>query len=254
MDYSEIFRVKPGSKVKLGKIDPNFTAKHENKAAAQEELDKYTRKLRELQYLLYAEGKRSLLICLQALDAAGKDGTINHVLGNMNPRAPASTVSRSLPRRRRPTISSGAFTGRRPAKGEVVDLQPLALRRRAGRPRAQAGSQGGLVEALRPDQRVREEPGRQRHAHSQVLSAHQRGRATPALQAAARRSRTALEDQRERTTRNASSGTITRRRTKTRWARPARSTRRGSSFPPTTNGSATWPCREIVVETLESLR
>ncbi len=86
MDYSELLRIKSGSKVKLGEIDPNFTAKHENKASAQDQLDKYTRKLRELQYLLYAENKRSLLICLQALDAAGKDGTINHVLGNMNPQ------------------------------------------------------------------------------------------------------------------------------------------------------------------------
>ena len=35
---------------------------------------------------MYAEGKRSLLICLQGRDAAGKDGTINHVLGSMNPQ------------------------------------------------------------------------------------------------------------------------------------------------------------------------
>jgi len=38
------------------------------------------------QYDLYAEGKRSLLICLQGLDAAGKDGTIAHVLGAMDPQ------------------------------------------------------------------------------------------------------------------------------------------------------------------------
>lgn len=86
MNYRELFQVEPGSKVDLGKIDPTFTEKHADKASAEEEIDKHAKKLRELQYLLYAEGKRSLLICLQALDAAGKDGTINHVLGNMNPQ------------------------------------------------------------------------------------------------------------------------------------------------------------------------
>ncbi len=86
MSYRELFQIEPGSKVDLGKIDPDFTDKHADKASARKELDKHAKKLRELQYLLYAEGKRSLLICLQALDAAGKDGTINHVLGTMNPQ------------------------------------------------------------------------------------------------------------------------------------------------------------------------
>ena len=86
MKYSEMFQVKPGSKVHLSKIDPDLTAKHKEKHSAEEELQQYTQKLRDLQYHLYAEGKRSLLICLQGLDAAGKDGTINHVLGAMNPQ------------------------------------------------------------------------------------------------------------------------------------------------------------------------
>ena len=86
MNYSELFRVKPGSKVKLDDIDPNFTAKHKNQKSALPKLEKYTQKLRDLQYLLYAEGKQSLLICLQALDAGGKDGTINHVFWTMNPQ------------------------------------------------------------------------------------------------------------------------------------------------------------------------
>ena len=45
----------------------------------------YQQRLRELQELFYAEGLRSLLICLQA-DAGGKDGTISHILGAMNPQ------------------------------------------------------------------------------------------------------------------------------------------------------------------------
>ena len=86
MKYSEKFRVKPGGKVNLNKTDAGFTDKHEDQASALAEIEKYTHKLRELQYLLYAENKRSLLIILQAMDAGGKDGTINHVLGNMNPQ------------------------------------------------------------------------------------------------------------------------------------------------------------------------
>lgn len=86
MNYGEKFRVKPGSAVRLDKVDAAFKDKHEGQTSALGELEKYTQRLRELQYLLYAEGKRSLLIILQAMDAGGKDGTINHVLGNMNPQ------------------------------------------------------------------------------------------------------------------------------------------------------------------------
>ena len=85
MNYSELFQVKPGSEVRLNKIDPD-AAEHTKKKSAVKKVEKLDQKLRELQYLLYAEKKRSLLICLQALDAAGKDGTINHVLGSMNPQ------------------------------------------------------------------------------------------------------------------------------------------------------------------------
>jgi len=57
-----------------------------NKKAAKHEIEYYAKRLRDLQYLLYAENKRSLLIVLQGLDASGKDGTIRHVLGYMNPQ------------------------------------------------------------------------------------------------------------------------------------------------------------------------
>jgi PPK2 family polyphosphate:nucleotide phosphotransferase len=86
MKYLEMFHVEHNSKLKLDKIDPNFKNKHDEKNSAEAETAEHVDKMRELQYLLYAEGKRSLLVCLQALDAAGKDGTINHVLGAMNPQ------------------------------------------------------------------------------------------------------------------------------------------------------------------------
>jgi len=86
MNYVKQFRVKPDSKVDLSKVDAGFKDTHESHENALPEIETYTQKLHDLQYLMYAEGKRSLLICLQGRDAAGKDGTINHVLGAMNPQ------------------------------------------------------------------------------------------------------------------------------------------------------------------------
>jgi PPK2 family polyphosphate:nucleotide phosphotransferase len=83
--YRERFRVQPGSKVRLLDVDPGFKDGG-NKAEAEAETAKDAERLRQLQYLLYAEGRQSLLIVLQGLDGAGKDGTINHVLGAMNPQ------------------------------------------------------------------------------------------------------------------------------------------------------------------------
>ncbi len=86
MNDSERFRVKPGKRMHLADIDPGYTGQHKKKASALADIRKYARRLRELQYLLYAEGKRGLLICLQAMDTGGKDSTIRHVLGYMNPQ------------------------------------------------------------------------------------------------------------------------------------------------------------------------
>ncbi|MGD0674498.1 MAG: polyphosphate kinase 2 family protein [Polyangiaceae bacterium] len=86
MDYRKRLIVEPGSQVDLSTIDPDFKDDQESKSSADEELAKHARRLADLQYLMYAENRRSLLICLQGLDAAGKDGTIRHVLGAMNPQ------------------------------------------------------------------------------------------------------------------------------------------------------------------------
>ncbi len=86
MNYLKKFVVEPGTKVDLSKIDAGFKDKHESHIHALPEIEAYEQKLHDLQYLMYAENKRSLLICLQGRDASGKDGTINHVLGAMNPQ------------------------------------------------------------------------------------------------------------------------------------------------------------------------
>ena len=80
------FRVAPGTKVKLRDIDPDHHGKHADKEAANAEMERDIARMAELQALLYAENRRSLLICLQGLDASGKDGTIVHVFQGLNPQ------------------------------------------------------------------------------------------------------------------------------------------------------------------------
>jgi PPK2 family polyphosphate:nucleotide phosphotransferase len=78
--------VKPGTKVKLSDIDPEYTTGVKDKDEAVEVVERNRLKLEELQSLLYAEKKRSLLIVLQGMDACGKDGTIRHVMNGFNPQ------------------------------------------------------------------------------------------------------------------------------------------------------------------------
>jgi PPK2 family polyphosphate:nucleotide phosphotransferase len=57
-----------------------------DKKETKEKTQKLIGELDELQYLLYAENKRSVLVILQGMDASGKDGVINHVFGQLNPQ------------------------------------------------------------------------------------------------------------------------------------------------------------------------
>lgn len=86
MKYSTRFRVAPGVRVRLADFDPQFAEKHKKKKAALLEIERLRQRMDSLQFQLYAENKRSVLICLQALDAGGKDGVVRHVIGSMNPQ------------------------------------------------------------------------------------------------------------------------------------------------------------------------
>jgi PPK2 family polyphosphate:nucleotide phosphotransferase len=86
LKYSDQFKLSPGAAVKLKDVDPAFTDRHESHEAAAEEVQRDQQRLRQLQELLHANNRHCLLICLQALDTGGKDGTIDHVLGAMNPQ------------------------------------------------------------------------------------------------------------------------------------------------------------------------
>ena len=86
MNYIEQFGVASKKTIRLKDFDPDFTDKHFNKKTALDKTVSLKKRIDALQYALYAEQKRSLLICLQAPDAGGKDGVIRHVIGSMNPQ------------------------------------------------------------------------------------------------------------------------------------------------------------------------
>lgn len=86
MDYRKRFKVKPGSQVRLADWDPDDTGDLKQKQDAEALLAKDIGRLDELQYMLYAENHRAVLVVLQAMDGGGKDGTIRHVMSGLNPQ------------------------------------------------------------------------------------------------------------------------------------------------------------------------
>src|SRR3954465_15505179 len=85
--FIQPFRVAPGTKVKLAKdFDPGFKAGIDKKKDGVGLLDDGIALLSEYQQRLAAEATRGGVVVLQALDAAGKDGTIKHVMSGVNPQ------------------------------------------------------------------------------------------------------------------------------------------------------------------------
>lgn len=80
------FRVKEGSKVKLKEHPTDFTGDYTDKSDAIKDLEKNVKRLAELQDVFYAHDTYSLLLIFQAMDAAGKDGAIEHVMSGVNPQ------------------------------------------------------------------------------------------------------------------------------------------------------------------------
>jgi PPK2 family polyphosphate:nucleotide phosphotransferase len=86
-EYAELFRVKPGAKVTLADdFDPGFTADEVRKKDAQPTLRRGVALLADYQARLAAQDTYGVLVCIQALDAGGKDGTIRHVMSGVNPQ------------------------------------------------------------------------------------------------------------------------------------------------------------------------
>lgn len=78
--------IKPGTKLELKEFNTKYTAGFKDKEDAQQMLEEDIKRLAELQDMLFAMNKYSLLVVFQAMDAAGKDGTIKHVMSGVNPQ------------------------------------------------------------------------------------------------------------------------------------------------------------------------
>ena len=86
MRLSNAFRVNDGRRFQLKDVDPGDTGTFQSKEQANDLLVRGIRRLSELQEKLYAQDRWSLLLVFQAMDAAGKDGTIKHVMSGVNPQ------------------------------------------------------------------------------------------------------------------------------------------------------------------------
>ncbi len=86
MDFAKKLKVSPGKRVRLKHCDPGETFGYAKDDETRRLTEKAVARMDALQALLYAENKRALLIILQGMDAAGKDGTIRHVMSGVNPQ------------------------------------------------------------------------------------------------------------------------------------------------------------------------
>jgi PPK2 family polyphosphate:nucleotide phosphotransferase len=87
---------------RMADVDPDSTPGLKNSKRVSRDLKKHRARLFNLQERLFAEHKRSVLIVLQGMDTSGKDGTITHVIGGMNPQGVAiSTFKQPTPEERR---------------------------------------------------------------------------------------------------------------------------------------------------------
>jgi PPK2 family polyphosphate:nucleotide phosphotransferase len=82
----ERYRVRPGARVKLKKWPTRVKPFYDSRADSQARLAQHVEQMAELQNLLYADDRHALLLIFQAMDAAGKDGCIKHVMSGVNPQ------------------------------------------------------------------------------------------------------------------------------------------------------------------------
>ena len=178
------YRVTRGKKFRLEDFDPGDTGGlgSDQKPMARELLEKGIQWLAEEQDKLYAQDRHSLLLLFQAMDAAGKDGTIRHVMSGVNPQG-CQVFSFKQPSMEEldhdlPVALPEVPAGARPHR----HLQPVVLRggprgpcapgtARAAEVAAGARDQGHLEGAPRRHRRVRAVPGAAGHHRAQVLPA-----------------------------------------------------------------------------------
>ena len=119
MKLTQLLTVKPGKAAKLRRRDPNDTPGFRDKNEAEATLEKNIKRLAELQFRLYAEQKRAVLVVLQGIDAAGKDGTIRHVMSGLNPQSCKVTAFKSPSAEEQAHHFLWRIQKAVPAKGEI---------------------------------------------------------------------------------------------------------------------------------------
>ena len=85
-DFAKPYRIDDGRKFRLKDFDPAATTGVKSKKRAGKELPRGIERMAELQDKLYAQDRWAILLIFQAMDAAGKDGVIKHVMSGVNPQ------------------------------------------------------------------------------------------------------------------------------------------------------------------------
>ena len=151
---SKDFRVREGDEVSLKKwptkVDPVYKSKEQYKKL----LEEHVAQLSSQQELLYASNRYAILLIFQAMDAAGKDGAIKHVMSGVNPQGCQVFSFKHPSQRNWNTTFSGAPRAIYRNAGRS-DLQPILLRGGTDRPRASARfSEARIPDAPRHDKKV----------------------------------------------------------------------------------------------------
>ena len=222
----EPFRVTDGRKFRLKDIRPGDTRGLKSKEDARKQLEEGIERLADLQEKLYAQDQWGVLLIFQAMDAAGKDGAIEHVMSGVNPqgcqvfsfKAPSAEeldhdflwrTTRCLPERGRIGIFNRSYY----EEMLVVRVHPEILEKQ--RLPKRVVTKRDLEGAVRGRRRVRAVPRAQRLRDREVLPPRVEEGAEGALPRAARRSRRRTGSSRWPTRRSASTGTTTWRPTRT---------------------------------------
>jgi PPK2 family polyphosphate:nucleotide phosphotransferase len=120
MDFRTAFSVNPGQDLKLADIDPGYHGPHAGEDAAKGDLDRYRESISRLQRTLYGDRSKALLIVLQGIDGAGKDGTCWHVIGAMDPQGVKVTGLKQPTPKEQAHDFLWRVHAHAPAKGEIA--------------------------------------------------------------------------------------------------------------------------------------
>jgi hypothetical protein len=204
---SKDFRVRDGDGVDLKKWPTKVEPVYKSKEQYKKLLEEHVAHLSSQQQLLYASNRYAILLIFQAMDAAGKDGAIQHVMSGVNPQGcqvfsykhPSATelehdflwrTTRDLPERGRIGIFNRSYY----EEVLIVRVHPEILRNEAI-PDNPASRQEGLARPVSLDRGFGETSPRQRNPHHQVLPPPLKGRTAKAFSGAHRPARKELEIQ-----------------------------------------------------------